>query len=427
MVPRDSSSLSGTIFFQNRRDKMTFFELVKDIAGDEQVVADLINNGNITFYWGTDPTSSSLHIGHYSSLVTAKRLYKYGHKPILLVGGATGLIGDPKPGSEREIISYERLNSNLEGIKKQVSKIFNNEVLVVNNYDWIKEFDYINFLRDVGKYINVNYLLDKDIIRRRLETGITYAEFSYNLIQGYDFLHLYEKHNCLFQIEGSDQWGNITTGIDLIKKKLGKEAYAFTMPLVLDSNGQKFGKSEGNALWLDLNKTSSYKLYQYLLNSDDNIVESYLKIFTFLSLDEIKDIMIKHNREPHLRLAQKTLASEFVRDLHGEEELQKALKLSEILFTGKFINLSKEDIEEIFDKNMIIDVDNNIPLIDLLIQMQIASSKREAKEFITGNSISINGEKITDLEYNIDDNNFIDNTYIIIKKGKKNYYIGRKK
>ena len=354
---------------------MTFFEelkergLVKDIAGDEQVVADLINNGNITFYWGTDPTSSSLHIGHYSSLVTAKRLYKYGHKPILLVGGATGLIGDPKPGSEREIISYERLNSNLEGIKKQVSKIFNNEVLVVNNYDWIKEFDYINFLRDVGKYINVNYLLDKDIIRRRLETGITYAEFSYNLIQGYDFLHLYEKHNCLFQIEGSDQWGNITTGIDLIKKKLGKEAYAFTMPLVLDSNGQKFGKSEGNALWLDLNKTSSYKLYQYLLNSDDNIVESYLKIFTFLSLDEIKDIMIKHNREPHLRLAQKTLASEFVRDLHGEEELQKALKLSEILFTGKFINLSKEDIEEIFDKNMIIDVDNNIPLIDLLIQM----------------------------------------------------------
>ena len=243
MVPRDSSSLSGTIFFQNRRDKMTFFEelkergLVKDIAGDEQVVADLINNGNITFYWGTDPTSSSLHIGHYSSLVTAKRLYKYGHKPILLVGGATGLIGDPKPGSEREIISYERLNSNLEGIKKQVSKIFNNEVLVVNNYDWIKEFDYINFLRDVGKYINVNYLLDKDIIRRRLETGITYAEFSYNLIQGYDFLHLYEKHNCLFQIEGSDQWGNITTGIDLIKKKLGKEAYAFTMPLVLDSNG----------------------------------------------------------------------------------------------------------------------------------------------------------------------------------------------
>jgi len=199
------------------------------------------------------------------------------------------------------------------------------------------------------------------------------------------------------------------------------------MPLVLDSNGQKFGKSEGNALWLDLNKTSSYKLYQYLLNSDDNIVESYLKIFTFLSLDEIKDIMIKHNREPHLRLAQKTLASEFVRDLHGEEELQKALKLSEILFTGKFINLSKEDIEEIFDKNMIIDVDNNIPLIDLLIQMQIASSKREAKEFITGNAISINGEKITDLEYNIDDNNFIDNTYIIIKKGKKNYYIGRKK
>ena len=305
---------------------MTFFEelkergLVKDIAGDEQVVADLINNGNITFYWGTDPTSSSLHIGHYSSLVTAKRLYKYGHKPILLVGGATGLIGDPKPGSEREIISYERLNSNLEGIKKQVSKIFNNEVLVVNNYDWIKEFDYINFLRDVGKYINVNYLLDKDIIRRRLETGITYAEFSYNLIQGYDFLHLYEKHNCLFQIEGSDQWGNITTGIDLIKKKLGKEAYGFTMPLILDVNGNKFGKSEGNALWLDKDKTSPYEIYQYLINTDDSKVFEYLKVFTFLTKEEIEDIMDKQNKNPETRIAQKTLAYEVVKDIHMKVE-----------------------------------------------------------------------------------------------------------
>lgn len=412
---------------------MTFFEelkergLVKDIAGDEKTVADLINSGNITFYWGTDPTSDSLHIGHYSSLITAKRLYKYGHKPILLVGGATGLIGDPRPSSEREIISYEKLNQNLEGIKKQVMKIFNNEVLVVNNYDWIKEFDYINFLRDVGKYINVNYLLDKDIIRRRLETGITYAEFSYSLIQGYDFLHLFEKHNCLFQIEGSDQWGNITTGVDLIKKKLNKEAYAFTMPLVLDASGNKFGKSEGNALWLDLNKTSSYKLYQYLLNTDDIMVESYLKIFTFLSLDEIKNIMIEHKTKPHLRLAQKTLACEFIRDLHGEDELQKAVRLSEILFTGKFINLHKENIEEIFDTNMITEVDSNITLVDLLIQMSVASSKREAKEFITGNAIAINGNKINDIEYIITDDDFIDKTYIVIKKGKKNHYVGKLK
>ena len=397
--------------------------LIQDIS-DEGLINKL-NNEKLTFYIGTDPTADSMHIGHYSSFLISKRLAKYGHKPILLVGGATGLIGDPKPTAERPMITKEAVEHNIKGLTKQAKEIFGFEV--VNNYDWTKDINVIDFLRDYGKYFNVGYMLAKDKVRSRMETGTTYAEFSYMILQALDFLHLYETKNCVLQVAGSDQWGNITTGIDLIKKKLGKEAYAFTMPLVLDSNGQKFGKSEGNALWLDLNKTSSYKLYQYLLNSDDNIVESYLKIFTFLSLDEIKDIMIKHNREPHLRLAQKTLASEFVRDLHGEEELQKALKLSEILFTGKFINLSKEDIEEIFDKNMIIDVDNNIPLIDLLIQMQIASSKREAKEFITGNSISINGEKITDLEYNIDDNNFIDNTYIIIKKGKKNYYIGRKK
>lgn len=411
---------------------MTFFEelkergLIKDIAGDVKTVANLINNTQITFYWGTDPTGESLHIGHYSSLVTAKRLYKYGHKPILLVGGATGLIGDPKLNSEREIISYEKLNANLEGIKKQVMKVFNNDVLIVNNYDWIKEFDYITFLRDVGKYININYLLDKDIIRRRLESGITYAEFSYSLIQGYDFLHLYEKHNCTFQVEGSDQWGNITTGIDLIKKKTGKEVYAFTMPLVLDANGNKFGKSEGNALWLDLNMTSSYKLYQYLFNTDDKCVESYLKIFTFLSLDEINSIMLEHNKEPHLRIAQKALASEFIKDLHGEEELNKAIRLTDILFNSQLLSLTKNEIECIFNKDMIIGTSSNISLIDMLIELNVASSKREAKEFILGNAISINGSKVNDLEYIVNDNDFIDNTYIIIKKGKKNYYIGSK-
>ena len=229
--------------------------MIKDTAGED--LKDKINNESITFYWGTDPTADSLHLGHYSSLVTAKRLAKMGHHPILLVGGATGLIGDPRPTAEREIISKEAVEKNLDGIRTQVNNLFNGNVEVVNNYDWISKFDFIDFLRDVGKYINVNYMLDKDIIRRRLDTGITFAEFSYTLIQGYDFLHLFREKNCIMQAAGSDQWGNITTGIDLIRKMTGKEAYAFTMPLILDSTGKKFGKSEGNALWLNEEKTSS--------------------------------------------------------------------------------------------------------------------------------------------------------------------------
>ena len=258
-------------------EKMSFFEelkwrgLVKDIAGDD--LEDKLNNEKMTFYWGTDPTADSLHIGHYSSLVTAKRLAKAGHNPILLVGGATGLIGDPRPTSEREIISKEAVENNVEAIKKQVKKIVGENTEVVNNNDWMKEFSFTDFLRDIGKYINVNYMLDKDIIRRRLETGITFAEFSYTLIQGYDFLHLFKEKNCTLQAAGSDQWGNITTGVDLIRKMTGKQAYGFTMPLILDATGKKFGKSEGNALWRNEDKTSSYELYQYLINSDDSKVE----------------------------------------------------------------------------------------------------------------------------------------------------------
>ena len=227
-------------------EELNYRGLVKDVAGED--IGKKLDNEKISFYWGTDPTADSLHIGHYSSLVTAKRLANAGHKPILLVGGATGLIGDPRPTAEREIISYEKLNENKEKLKKQVKKLVGENVEVVDNYDWTKEFDYITFLRDIGKYINVNYMLNKDIIARRLESGITYAEFSYTLIQGNDFLHLFENKNCSMQVAGSDQWGNITTGIDLIRKKTGKEAYGFTMPLVLDANGNKFGKSEGNDL-----------------------------------------------------------------------------------------------------------------------------------------------------------------------------------
>ena len=402
-------------------DELKWRGLVKDIAGSD--IEDKLNNEQITFYWGTDPTADSLHLGHYSSLLTAKRLANAGHHPILLVGGATGLIGDPRPTAEREIIAKDTLNKNLEGIKKQVDRIFDGRATIVNNYDWMKDYNYLDFLRDVGKYINVNYMLAKDIINRRLETGITYAEFSYTLIQGYDFLHLYEKYNCIMQAEGSDQWGNITTGIDLIRKKIGKEAYGFTMPLVLDAQGNKFGKSEGNALWLDINKTSSYELYQYLINTDDSMCESYLKIFTFLSPEEIMEVVKKHNEEPHLRLAQKTLAKEIITDLHGKEEYDKAVKISEALFSGNVKDIDTNLIGKVFKDVPNSDMKSDKNIVDLLVDTNICSSKREAREFITTGAISINGDRITDLDAVITKDNSIDNKYIIVRRGKKKYYL----
>ncbi len=403
----------------NLFEELEWRGLIKDVAGD---IKSKLNGEPFTFYWGTDPTADSLHLGHYSSLVTAKRLAKAGHHPILLCGGATGLIGDPRPTAEREILSKEDLNHNLECISKQVKEIIPTAE-VVNNYDWFKGYEFTDVLRDVGKYISINYMLDKDIIKRRLETGITFAEFAYMLIQGYDFLYLYENKNCIMQVEGSDQWGNITTGIDLIKKKLDKDAYAFTMPLILDSNGKKFGKSEGNALWLDKEKTSSYELYQYLINTDDSMVEEYLKVFTFLTPEEIMDIVKKHKENPEERLAQKTLASEFIRDLHGEEELEKAIKESEALFSGNVGELTAKEIEEVFSGTPIGELKEDLNIVDLLVNNGVASSKREAREFVSGNSISINGEKVNDLEKVITKEDAIEGKYIIIRRGKKKYYL----
>ena len=407
---------------------MTFFEelqwrgLIKDTAGDD--LADKLNGEPITFYWGTDPTADSLHLGHYSSLVTAKRLAKAGHHPILLCGGATGLIGDPRPTAEREIISKEQLAKNLEGIKAQVSRIFDGKAEVVNNYDWFRGYELTDFLRDVGKYINVNYMLDKDIIRRRLDTGITFAEFTYTLIQGYDFLWLYENKGCILQAEGSDQWGNITTGLDLIKKKTGKDAYAFTMPLVLDKYGNKFGKSEGNALWLDRNKTSSYELYQYLINVDDEMVISYLKIFTFLRPEEIMELEKSNKENPHLREAHKALAREIITDLHGEEAYLEAVKISESLFSGNIKELSAREIEDAF-KGIEPFVAKEANLVDFLVEFGICSSKREAREFISNGSISVNGDKVTDLEFQITKSDSIEQKYVVIRRGKKKYFIGK--
>ena len=387
---------------------MTFYEelkergVVKDVSSPD--LEEKLNNESLTFYIGTDPTADSLHIGHYASFVTAKRLMLHGHKPIVLVGGATGLIGDPRPTAEREIISKETVEKNILGLTKQVSSLLDNKATIVNNYDWTKNVTFLDFLRDIGKYINVNYMLNKDIISRRLDSGITYAEFSYTLLQGYDFLHLYQDKNCVLQAAGSDQWGNITTGIELIRKILGKEAYGFTMPLILDKQGHKFGKSEGNALWLDKEKTSPYKIYQYLLNSDDTKVEEYLKVFTFLTLEEISEVMKEQNAHPETRVAQKTLAYEVVKDLYGKIEADIARQTSLDVFSGKI----NDDMPTVKIE------DKELSLVDLLVKSNLAPSKSEARRLIIQGGIKVNNEKMT----NPDEVITINDT--VVSKGKKN-------
>ena len=394
--------------------------LIKDISSPE--LEKKLNEEKLTFYIGTDPTADSMHIGHFSSFLIATRLAKYGHKPILLIGGATGLIGDPKPSKERQMITKEEVQKNVEGLTKQAKEIFGFEV--VNNYDWIKEINTIDFLRDYGKYINVNYMLDKDIISRRLDTGITFCEFAYTILQGLDFVHLNETKGVTLQVAGSDQWGNITTGIELARKKNDVELFGMTMPLVLDANGVKFGKTEGNALWLDKNKTSSYELYQYLINSDDACVIDYLKKLTFLSKEEIENIENEHSNAPHLRLAQKALAREVITFLHGEEEYEKALKMSEVLFSGNVSDLSAAEIEICFKGVPNFELTEEIPLIELLVNNNICSSRREVREFLNSNAISINGNIITDENMIISKDIAIDNKVIVIRRGKKKYFLG---
>ena len=405
---------------------MTLYEdlkwrgLIQDISSPDLI--EKLNNGGLTFYIGTDPTADSMHIGHYSSFLISKRLAKYGHHPLLLVGGATGLIGDPKPDAERPMITKEEVEHNFQGLKKQAEEIFGFEV--VNNWDWTKDINVIDFLRDYGKYFNVGYMLAKDKVRSRMESGITYAEFSYMILQALDFMYLYETRDCVLQVAGSDQWGNITSGIELIRKRLDKEAYGMVMPLVTDSNGKKFGKTEGNALWLDKNKTSSYALYQYLINLEDSMIIKYLKMLTFLSKEEIEELEKKHNEHPELSEAHKALAKEIITDIHGKEEYEKALKISECLFTEKINELSSEDILNNLSDVPRFTFNDNTNIVDLLVEANICSSKREAREMLTGNAISINNQKVTDLEKVVTKNDLIDKKVMLLKKGKKNYYIG---
>ncbi len=403
-------------------DELVWRGLIKDETSPE--LKDKLNKGGISFYIGADPTAESLHIGQFPTFLMIERLKRAGHIPYILVGGATGRVGDPRGTGEREKADIAVIDRNFVKIKAQMKKLFGDDVTIVNNFDWFKDMNYIDFLRDVGKYINVNYMINKDLVKRQLEIGISYAEFSYMLIQGYDFLKLNEKYGITLQFGGSDQWGNLTTGIELIRKLKDEEVYAFSMPLTTDSNGNKLGKSYGNALWLDKEKTSSYELFQYMLNFEDIMMEDYLKRFTFLKKEEIENIMKEHLACPEKRIAQKALAKEVITFLHGLEEYNKAARISECLFSGEINKLSIEEI-----KDGLKDVPNfefklNESILDILVNNNIAVSKREGREFLSNGSITVNGNKVTDETLVVNEDILIEKEYLIIRKGKKKYFIG---
>jgi tyrosyl-tRNA synthetase len=383
-------------------EDLVYRDLIKDQTNSPDFVEKL-NKGGMTFYIGTDPTADSLHLGHLSSFLICERLAKYGHHPIVLVGGATGLIGDPRATKERDASQKEIIFKNVEGIRNQLAKYFP-DCEMVNNLDWTENVTLIDFLRDVGKHFNVPYMLSKDIIKRRLEEGISYAEFSYQLLQANDFLWLFNNKNCVMQVAGQDQWGNITSGVELIKKVTGKEAYAFTMPLVTTKSGVKFGKSEGNALWLDKDKTSPYQMYQYLLNSEDEMVIPYLKRFTFLDKEEIDKLEESVKIEPEKREAGKRLAYEVVKYLHGEEEAIKAKETSEKLFSGELVAENMPTIE----------VSNgNKGILDIMVSAEIAPSKSEARRLVQQGGVTLDGEKVTDIAMQVEKSSFV------LAKGKK--------
>ena len=382
-----------------------------------------LNQGGMTFYIGTDPTADSMHIGHFSSLLTAKRLADHGHHPLMLVGGATGFIGDPKASGERNMLTKETLEHNFHALHEQIERVFGFEM--VNNLDWTKDITVIDFLRDYGKYFNVNYMINKETVKRRLESGISYTEFSYMILQSLDFLHLYEEKNCTLQIGGQDQWGNITSGLELIRKKHGNdvECYGLTMPLITKADGTKFGKSESGTVWLDAKKTSPYEMYQFLVNSEDAKVIEYLKRFTFLDKEEIDRLEECVAQEPHLREAQKALAREVVTFLHGSAAYETALKITNALFKGNIRDLNADEQRDALNSMEKRSLQEPMDLASMLVTTKIASSKREAREWIKSGSIQINGERVKEETLMIDPSHVLVDDMILVKRGKRNYYV----
>ncbi|MDE5415890.1 tyrosine--tRNA ligase [Alkalihalobacterium chitinilyticum] len=414
-------------------------ELLKDLqfrglvnqVTDEEGLAKQLSEEQVTLYCGFDPTADSLHIGHLLTVLTLRRFQLAGHKPLALVGGATGLIGDPSgKKAERTLNEKEIVEQFTEGIKGQLSRFLDFEgeagAKLVNNYDWIGKLDVITFLRDVGKNFGINYMLAKDSVESRISSGISFTEFSYMILQSYDFLNLYQNENCKLQIGGSDQWGNITAGLELIRKSLGdqEKAFGFTIPLVTKADGTKFGKTEGGAIWLDPEKTTPYEFYQFLINTDDRDVIKFIKYFTFLSHDEITELEKAVETEPHLRLAQRRLAEELTKTVHGEESLAQAIRISDALFSGEIKNLSASEIKQGFkDVPSYTCEDENMALVDLLVAAKVSSSKRQAREDIQNGAIYINGERSTDVGRLLQTEDKIEGQFTIIRRGKKKYYL----
>jgi len=386
-----------------------------------------LNNEQITFYLGADPTADSLHIGHLLAYLVARRLENYGHKPILVIGGGTGLIGDPSfKSQERKLLTIEESLKNAEGISKQAKHILP-DAIIVNNYDWLSSLNAIEFLRDIGKHFNVAYMMSKESVKSRIDSGISFTEFSYQIIQAWDFEYLYKNHNCVLQIGGQDQWGNITAGMELIRKIHSIEAkvYGLTFPLVTKADGTKFGKTESGAIWLDKKKTSVYEFYQYWINTADADVINRLKQFTFLQKNEIENIEKSLIEKPEQRLAQKKLAEEITKLVHGELELNKAIKVTDALFSGDVSTLDLDEIEMGFLNLDSIDVNDEINIVDAIIDLGLAASKRQARELITSNAITLNGEKVSDTYFVISQKKALFNKYSILRKGKKKYGVIR--
>lgn len=396
---------------------------------DAEGLRELTNEKSISLYCGVDPTGDSMHIGHLIPFIMLKRFQLAGHKPVILIGGATGTIGDPSGRqSERSLQTLEQIQANVEALTEQMKKLFitegDNQIRMVNNYDWTHKINVIEFLRDFGKNFSINAMLAKDVVASRLDSGISFTEFSYQILQSIDYLHLFKHEDVQLQIGGSDQWGNITSGLDLIRRKEGSESKAFglTIPLMLKADGTKFGKTAGGAVWLDPKKTTPYEFYQFWANTDDRDVVKYLKYFTFLTKEQIDLLAEKVQTEPHKREAQKTLAEEMTRFVHGEEMLEQAKRITAALFSGDIKELTVDEIEQGFKEMPTFEAAKETKnIVDWLVDVGIEPSKRQAREDITNGAISVNGERMQDLAYELSEGDAIGGKFIIIRKGKKNY------
>ncbi|TDL34294.1 tyrosine--tRNA ligase [Jeotgalibacillus sp. S-D1] len=414
-------------------------ELLNDLAWrgiiyqqtDEEGMKELLENESVSLYCGADPTGDSLHIGHLLPFLTMRRFQNHGHRPVVLVGGATGQIGDPSgKKEERSLLTTEQVEHNVKSIQAQLKKIFSisgeKTAVMVNNLDWIGKIDMISFLRDYGKYVGVNYMLAKDTISSRLETGISFTEFTYTIIQAMDFNHLYKELNCKLQIGGSDQWGNITTGLELIRKMNDNaKAFGMTIPLVTKADGTKFGKTESGAIWLDSEKTSPYEFYQFWFNASDADVVKYLKFFTFLEKETIEGLEESVQNEPHIRAAQKALAEEMTEMIHGKEALEQAQRITSALFSGDLKVLSSSEIKQGFKDvpTYLLEEEDSTNIVDVLVDAKISSSKRQAREDVSNGAVYINGDRVTDLNFHLEGQVRLEDEFTIVRRGKKKYFM----